>query len=131
MLSAARAAHHPLICPQEPDRMSPLRATHHLFIGSTALALGSLAVVMVVHGGWQAGAAAVAISTGLVSLISFIVLATVSERARPTRPAWAYGTARPRVQAGPPASAPSPATEPAPAAAPLMDHSHGDRTVVV
>jgi hypothetical protein len=108
--------------------MRPLRTIQQMAIGSAPVALGSFAAVMIVHGGWRAVAAALAILAGMAFLASFIGLAVASERPHPTLPAWASETERLRVvQAGRPAPPPPPA----PAAAPRMDHSHGGRAVVV
>jgi hypothetical protein len=107
--------------------MRPLRTIQHTAIGTAPVALGSFAAVMIVHSGWQAVAAALAILAGLAFLASFIGLAVASERPQPTLPTWASETERRRVvQAGRPAPPP-----PAPAAAPRMDHPHGGRAVMV
>jgi hypothetical protein len=84
-----------------------VRRTYHTFLGGAAVGLGGLAAVIVVHGGWQAVAAAVAIFGGLVYLLSLTCLAAASERPRATRPEWATEAPRPRRA---PASRPDPET---------------------
>ena len=92
-----------------------MKRTFHSFLGSGALLLGALTAVIVVNGGWQAVAAALAILGGLVFGLSFISLAAAGEKPRPTRPAWARETVRPRAVA-PDRPAPASAPERAPAA---------------
>lgn len=84
-----------------------MKRTYHTFLGGAAVGLGGLAAVMIVHGGWQAVAAAVAIFGGLVYLLSLTWLAAASERPRATRPEWASEAPRPRRA---PASRPNPET---------------------
>ena len=63
---------------------------------------------MLVSGGWQAAAAALAMFAALVFLASVIALGVASERPRPAGPAWARQAGRaPGVASGHPAPAPS------------------------
>jgi hypothetical protein len=66
------------------------------FLGSGALGLGGLGATMVVHGGWQAVAAAFAILQGLVFVLTFITICAAGERPRSRRPEWAMGEGTPR-----------------------------------
>jgi hypothetical protein len=84
-----------------------MKRTFHGFLAGGALVLGALLAVILVNGGWQAVAAAVAILGGLVFGLSFIALLTAGETPRPTRPAWAREPEPPRAV---PADRPAPAS---------------------
>jgi hypothetical protein len=92
-----------------------MKRTFHRFIGGGALMLGALIAVILVNGGWQPVAAALSMLGGLIFGLSFISLLAAGEKPRPTRPAWARETERPRAV---PADRPAPASavERAPAA---------------
>jgi hypothetical protein len=72
-----------------------VKPTYHRFLGSGAIALGALAAVLIVNGGWQAVAAALALFGGLGFVLSFISLGAASERPHPGRPAWAGASRQP------------------------------------
>ena len=85
--------------------MSP-RRSYHTLLGSAAAALGAGAAVMLVSGGWQSVAAALAIFAGLVFVASAIGLGIASERPQPAGPAWAReGERAPRGHPAPARSA--------------------------
>jgi hypothetical protein len=84
----------------------------HTFLSSGAVMLGSFAALILVGGGWQAVAMAVAIFAGPVFLVSLITLLVASEQPRSARPAWARTPGRPRAA---PAERLAPETERAPA----------------
>jgi hypothetical protein len=69
-----------------------VKRIYHTFLGSGAVMVGALAAVLIVNGGWQAIAAALATLAGLGLGLSFISLAAVGERPPATRPAWARAT---------------------------------------
>ena len=93
-----------------------MKRTYHTLVGSAVLVLAAFGAVLVVHGGWQAVAAAVAISAGLVFLLSFLRLRAAADRPRAARPAWAGEIDRtPPVAAGPAAPETAPERDTAPA----------------
>jgi hypothetical protein len=52
-----------------------------LLLISAAALLGALAATIVVHGGWEAGAAGIAVVAGLVCLIALTVLLAAADAA--------------------------------------------------
>ena len=79
-----------------------MRRIYRTFLGGAVLTVAALAALLIVSGGWQPVAAAVAILGGLVFGLSVITLAAGGERTRSTRPSWAgAGTAAARVAAEP------------------------------
>jgi hypothetical protein len=80
--------------------------TYRGFLAGAALCLGGLAAAIVVHGGWQAAAAAVAILGGMLFLVIFISLQIARERPAPD---WLHAEAPARRASEPVAEqAPSP-----------------------
>jgi uncharacterized membrane protein len=77
------------------------------FLAGGLLGLAGFAAALVVHGGWQAAAAALSIAGGIVFLIGFIALRIAGEHPVPARREPARVEARPR-------SAPAGEREPAP-----------------
>jgi hypothetical protein len=79
-----------------------VRRIYRTFLGGAVLTVAALAALLIVSGGWQPVAAAVAILGGLVFGLSLITLTAGGERTRSTRPSWAgAGTAAARVAAEP------------------------------
>jgi hypothetical protein len=70
--------------------------TYARLLGSGALTLIGLGATLLVQGGWQAIAAAVAIFSGIVFAASLISLRVAAERPRSRRPAWAVADSEPR-----------------------------------
>ena len=56
-------------------------ASFVLFLTSAAVLLGALAATILVHGGWEAGAAAIAIVAGMACLAALVVLVTAADGA--------------------------------------------------
>jgi hypothetical protein len=53
--------------------------TYVAFLVSAGLTIAALAAVILLHGGWEAGAAALALMAGLAFLVTLIALLTVGE----------------------------------------------------
>jgi hypothetical protein len=72
-----------------------VKRIYHLFLGGAALTVAALAAMIVVSGGWQPVAAALAMLGGGVFVLSFSALIALGERPRPKRRSWASGRERP------------------------------------
>lgn len=60
--------------------------TYVAFLVSAGLTAAALAAVIVVHGGWEAGAAGLGLILGLASILALIALLAMGERPRPRGP---------------------------------------------
>jgi hypothetical protein len=102
--------------------------TYVTFLVSGALALLAFGATMIVHGGWQAAAAAFAVLTGGAFLTSLISMRASAERlaspaSRPVRRraiARHAPAAEPRREATPAAMAPTPPARPEPRPRPRL-----------
>jgi hypothetical protein len=80
---AAERAHEAPARVSSPTVNRSARAMRHILAGfvlSAILAVVLFAVMLVVHGGWQAAAAGGSIMAGSVALVAFLIVVTVGNR---------------------------------------------------